>query len=167
MKEFDELFGGKVAIGQNALRIEDILAEPNTVDTDLYAASISRHQTPTSNIVPFDTETPDDTERMNSEDKDVVNRLASEQQKKVAALDKQKSSALVIQPIAPVSKKIKKTEGMYMARSIDALTREMRQQTSQEEEGVEKIEKNLPQTYIEKAFALVQESFGDDKDFLF
>ena len=54
-----------------------------------------------------------------------------------------------------------------MAGSIDALTREMRRQTSQREKKVEKMEKNLPQTHIEKAFALVQESFGDDEDFFF
>lgn len=47
-----------------------------------------------------------------------------------------------------------------MAGSIDAMTKEMRRQTDQREDEVEEMKKNLPQTHIEKAFALVQKSFG-------
>lgn len=174
MEEFDELFGGRVSAGKDALQIEDILAESDAIDGDLHAASYeqstSRHPTLASDTLPIDTETqtPDDIDKISSEDEDVIGRLASERQEKAAAtLGKRKRSALTVQPIAPVPKKVKKTGGMQIAGSIDTLTREMRRQTSQREDEVEEMKKNLPQTPIEKAFALVQKSFGDDEEFFF
>lgn len=85
MDEFDELFVGRVATGENALQIEDILAEFDPVDVDLYTASpkdtTSRQQNPPSNLSPSPTETKilKDSGWPSSENEDVVDPLAGVQ----------------------------------------------------------------------------------------
>ncbi|MCJ1267186.1 hypothetical protein MMC22_007071 [Lobaria immixta] len=86
--KFDELFVGRVPTGENALQMEDILAKFDPVDVDLYTASPkdtnSKQQSPSSNLSPSPTETKilEDSGWPSSENENVMDPLASVQQKK-------------------------------------------------------------------------------------
>lgn len=154
--KFDELFIKRVATGENALQMEDILTIFNPVDVNLYITSskdtTSRQQSPPSNLSSSPTETKilEDNEWPSSENEDVVDRLASVQPKKITTLGKKKTSALAVKPIVPPLKETKKTGGMHMAGSIDAMTKEMRRQTDQQEDEVGKMKKIFLKLILKK-----------------
>ena len=100
--EFDELFGGRVATGEGALRMDDILARSKPFDVDCHAAlqekGTSKPQTPSSTqILTSGTRNLDnDKDSISSNDEDVVDHLIIERQK-----GKRKASALAVKPMEP------------------------------------------------------------------
>ena len=74
----------------------------------------------------------------------------------------------------PPPKKIKRKGGMFLAESMDVMSKEMSQQTkemarqtAQREDEVVQMMENLPLTHIKKALAMVQVAFKDDEEMLF
>lgn len=111
----------------------------------------------------------DNDENASSEDEDIVDSLVTERQK-----GKRKASALAVKPMEPPPKKVKKSGGMFLADSMDSMSKEMSQQTkemarqtSQREDEVVQMMENLPLTHIKRALAMIQVAFKDDEEMLF
>lgn len=154
VEEFNELFGGKVAISNGAQLIDNIFTSSKSFDVDCYAAlqeeKTSKPQTLSTTLTSTSkTRNLDNDRNTSSNDEDIVDHLLTEQQK-----GKRKASALAVKPMEPPPKKIKRTKGMFLAELMDVMskkmsqqTKEMARQTAQREDEVVQMMKNLLLTH--------------------